>query len=342
MKKTIALIFMLAVLVLGCIPINAAEIACYDIDDEICNILMQNIDGDTIDALYDPDTFRRIWITGANVNEGERGEFLNIDLPPYESVTVAKIYPIAENSTTVWKDHYELSFSDLIAKADSNKENIRYELLCDYSEEFIEMGVPSLAERQSAFRFTLKYLPGGDIRVASITSSSEFFRKEVLSDIKNMRKETVIDGVSCRINNVYFFEEWLQAETVVYLDTDKGIFVKHYWGDEPATVHTYEEFKDIVKGYCDYYSDINNHHVVIDNKLPGGFNGYKSSIYGREEQYTAKSTVDTDDTGAVTDNVKWVNDNTFAFASGILVGALVGGMIVLIVVTVINKIKKRS
>ena len=85
---------------------------------------------------------------------------------------------------------------------------------------------------------------------------------EYVEDILRMTVDTEIDGVPCRVERIHCFDgTYVEREVVVFLETDRGNFVKVYdgygysYGGVPrgnATVMTEEEFGEYATGYARY------------------------------------------------------------------------------------------
>ena len=109
------------------------------------------------------------------------------------------------------------------------------------------------------------------------------------TDISNMSTDMEISGIQCRINDIYCFDGFSSmAGALVYLVTDKGVYVRYYESSasEGSIWYTEEEFRKYAEAYYEYISSYEHNYDEDGNALNGvitHFSTYVTDIYGKVE-----------------------------------------------------------
>ncbi len=94
---------------------------------------------------------------------------------------------------------------------------------------------------------------------------------------------TILDQ-ECTLQNVYCFHRAFGAtiEAIIYLKTDKGVFVKYYANEQaPANIFTEAEFKTLADEYFRVISAYENNYDENGNPLGGDYSTFASYLETR-------------------------------------------------------------
>ena len=220
MKKATTLIILLALLFSLNIPINAEELkpTCIK-DDKIAELLTNSLPED----LTDTDVYS-ITIDGINVTDKPILKVFNYDSFRMAHLPLEDIIPNMSKETNINQKSLDYVIFDIIPRRVSAIKDIRTEDPDDYA----------------------------------IYRSDYCKDPPYVTDIINMELKTEILNVACEIKDMIAFDGFhSHMGAMLYVTTDKGVFVKYYTDEiSEGTWFTEEDFQKFGKAYYEYLVEI--------------------------------------------------------------------------------------
>ena len=160
--------------------------------------------------------------------------------------------PILRVHNYLYWEYSDKPLDELLAEAKRYEDSIRKYFYVVFDEEPYEVYVQN---KDGAISIWKAALWPDNVRT--------FF-----TDIADLSSETVIDGKSCKILNIYCFDSTnSMGGATVYLRTDKGVFVKYYEDERSEGVlFTEAEFR---KAAAEYYAYITSYEYNYDENGEG-------------------------------------------------------------------------
>lgn len=163
--------------------------------------------------------------------------------------------PILRVHNSIYWKYSDKPLDELIAEAERYEDSISKYFYIVFDEEPYEIYVQN---KDGAISIWKAALWPDDVRT--------FF-----TDIADLSGETVIDGKSCKIENIYCFDSTnSMGGATVYLRTDKGVFVKYYEdGRSEGVIFTEAEFRNAAADYYDYITSYEYNYNESGEGLSG-------------------------------------------------------------------------
>jgi hypothetical protein len=297
MRKIISFLIIVAISLQPVVSASATETYNYSIDPELGEILVNSFDPEERKMIQNKDIY--YW----NAMD------LEISDQP-----IVKVY-----LTSVFREWADRPYKELIAEAEKLLKNGTI-IGCDY-----------IIFDQEPIIIHYGYM-GGDydryvIDIPGIlpTDPTLMIQKNIQSLSANME----ILGQHCKINNIVAFCGDVMSEQFLYLDTDKGVFVKYfdYVENLDGVWYSEETIREMGRDYLKELAEIPN----------GGRNLYGGGISSSDsmDAYTEQTHVPNTDP---VDEEKNVSDYAWVIVASAVLS--LGGIMILLII--IRKIKKRQ